>query len=88
MNSRKPRKDKKNAPLPLPGYETVELPPDSSIIGSNFYSVAESALLAWMSSHCTREFGPKFPRITNFDTGTCVASSVVAYAGRALLSAH
>lgn len=53
----------------LPGLEGCELPPDSSIIGSNYYSVSESSLLAWMSAHCLREFGPKFPRITNFDSG-------------------
>ena len=47
----------------------MELPPDSSIVGSNFYNVAESSLLAWMTGHCTREYGTKFPRITNFDTG-------------------
>ncbi|EFJ49198.1 hypothetical protein VOLCADRAFT_90100 [Volvox carteri f. nagariensis] len=62
----------------LPGSENLELPPDSSIIGSNFYSVAESALLAWMSAHCTREFGPKFPRITNFDSDLADASVLFA----------
>ncbi len=47
----------------------MELPPDSSIVGSNFYSVAESSLLAWMTGHATREYGARFPRITNFDAG-------------------
>ncbi|GLI64998.1 hypothetical protein VaNZ11_008424 [Volvox africanus] len=62
----------------MPGSENLELPPDSSIIGSNFYSVAESALLAWMSAHCTREFGPKFQRITNFDSDLSDASVLFA----------
>ncbi|PNW70067.1 hypothetical protein CHLRE_17g704300v5 [Chlamydomonas reinhardtii] len=62
----------------LPGLEGCELPPDSSIIGSNYYSVSESSLLAWMSAHCLREFGPKFPRITNFDSDLSDASVLFA----------
>ncbi|GFR48568.1 hypothetical protein Agub_g10470, partial [Astrephomene gubernaculifera] len=62
----------------MPGNEGLQLPPDSSIIGSNYYSVAESALLAWMSAHCTREYGPKFQRVTNFDSDLSDASVLFA----------
>ncbi|KXZ50888.1 hypothetical protein GPECTOR_14g137 [Gonium pectorale] len=62
----------------MPGSEGLELPPDSSIIGSNFYNVAESSLLAWASAQCLREFGPKFPRITNFDADLSDASVLFA----------
>ncbi|KAG2493472.1 hypothetical protein HYH03_008289 [Edaphochlamys debaryana] len=62
----------------MPGTEGVELQPDSAIIGSNYYSVSEGSLLAWMSAHCAREFGAKFPRITNFDLDLSDASVLFA----------
>lgn len=45
----------------LPGVEQtgLGLPPDSTIVGSNVYSVPESVLLAWMTMHFSREFGER-----------------------------
>lgn len=45
----------------LPGNDRVAstLPPDSTITGSNLYSVPESVLLSWMTAHFLREFGAK-----------------------------
>jgi len=44
------------------------LPPDSALVGSNIYSVAETCLLAWASLHYKREFGSRAARLVNFDT--------------------
>ena len=45
----------------LPGNDRLAstMPPDSTITGSNLYSVPESVLLAWMTAHFLREFGSK-----------------------------
>ncbi|KAF5834411.1 flagellar associated protein [Dunaliella salina] len=47
---------------------SVVLPPDSALMGSNMYSVAETCLLAWASLHFKREFGSRAARLVNFDT--------------------
>jgi hypothetical protein len=53
----------------LPGANALELAPEATMVGSNYFSVAECCLMAWMSAHATREFGAKARRVTNFDTG-------------------
>ncbi len=43
-------------------HELLLHPPGSSIVNSNVYSVAEGCLLAWLTHHYVREFGPKAKR--------------------------
>lgn len=50
-----------------PHIQALLVPADSCIVGSNMYTVAESCLLAWASSHFAREFGVRANRLTNFD---------------------
>lgn len=38
----------------LPGLEGCQLPPDSTLLGSNVYSTAESVLLAWLTVHLSK----------------------------------
>ena len=41
----------------LPGLEGCQLPPDSTLLGSNVYSIAESVLLAWLTVHLSKVKG-------------------------------
>lgn len=49
------------------GSQGPILPPESQLVGSNVFSVAECCLLAWASAHYALLFGPKAKRLTNFD---------------------